>query len=58
LALALASVGRYEEAAALEQRVVEARRAEGEASASEAERASRWLERYRRREPVLEPWRE
>jgi tetratricopeptide (TPR) repeat protein len=58
LALALASVGRFEEAAALEQRVVDERRAEGEASALEAERASRWLERYRRREPVLEPWRE
>jgi tetratricopeptide (TPR) repeat protein len=58
LALALAEVGRFDEAAALEALAVEERVKRGPSAQAETERARGWLERYRRGEPVREPWRD
>ena len=56
LAMAFAEAGDFGEAVALQQRILEQRRAAGQEI--EVARAERWLEAYRNGEPVRSPWQE
>ena len=55
-AMALAEAGNFEQAIALQERMLAQRRAAGQEH--EVDRASGWLETYRRGQAVRSPWRD